>query len=145
MTIVEYMEYEAEMKRHPWGYAQYYTRSLGSTTLGRKKDSNDYDPCAPNSHQEDEEVSSDEDVDEWLNAEMGKCMIRQDKEEEEDALVDILKTVVKECKTIYKNAQIKAPSRRTSKIQGVSFVTKIEEGDSSETLPCQLPPKEINP
>nr|GEV76308.1 hypothetical protein [Tanacetum cinerariifolium] len=134
MTIAEYMEYEVEMKRHPWGYAQSYTRSLGSTTLGRskvlenkhhldklkinfpplplcfkhaqplaknthkplEKDQNDYDLCARNSHHEDDEVSSDVDVDEWLNAEMGKRMTGQDKEEEEDALIDILKTVVKE-------------------------------------------------
>ncbi|GJX96167.1 copia protein [Tanacetum coccineum] len=94
MTIIEYMEYEAEMKRHPWGYAQSYTRSLGSTTLGRKKDPNDYDPCAPNSHHEDKEVSTDEDVDEWLNAKMGQRMIGKDKGEEEDALIDILKTVL---------------------------------------------------
>ncbi|GJW62346.1 hypothetical protein Tco_0111681 [Tanacetum coccineum] len=77
--------------------------------------------------------------------ERGKHMIGQDKEEEEDALIDILKIVVEECKTIYKNAQIKVPSSRTSKIQGVSFVTKTEAEDSSETLPCQLPPKEMNP
>ncbi|GKA13082.1 phospholipase-like protein [Tanacetum coccineum] len=32
----------------------------------------------------------------------------------------------------------------TSKIQGISFITEEEEEDSSETLPCQLPPKEIN-
>ncbi|GJR49630.1 FAR1-related sequence 5-like protein [Tanacetum coccineum] len=112
MTIAEYMEYEAEMKRHPWGYAPSYTRSLGSTTLGRskdlenkhhfdkletnfpslppcfkpaqpltkntheplEKDPNDYDLYVPNSHHEDEEVSSDEDVDEWLNAKMDKRM-----------------------------------------------------------------------
>nr|GEX75027.1 hypothetical protein [Tanacetum cinerariifolium]GEX75031.1 hypothetical protein [Tanacetum cinerariifolium]GEY28233.1 hypothetical protein [Tanacetum cinerariifolium] len=33
----------------------------------------------------------------------------------------------------------------TSKNQRISFVTKEEEEDSLETLPCQLPPKEINP
>ncbi|GJX39150.1 putative reverse transcriptase domain-containing protein [Tanacetum coccineum] len=147
MTITEYMEYEAKMKRHPWGYAQSYSRSLGSTTLGRSKvvenkhhldklktnayfpslppcfkpaqpltkntheplDPNDYDLCAPNSHHEDEEVSFEKDVDEWLNAEMGKRMTG------------------------------------TSEIQGVSFVTEAKKGDSSETLSCQLPPKEINP
>ncbi|GJR63910.1 phospholipase-like protein [Tanacetum coccineum] len=54
MTIAEYMEYEAEMKR---------------------------------------EVSSDEDVDEWLNEELSKRMTGQDKEEEDDTLIDILKTV----------------------------------------------------
>ncbi|GKC57234.1 phospholipase-like protein [Tanacetum coccineum] len=128
MTIAEYIEYEAEIKRDPWGYAQTYTRSSGSTTLERN-----------------EEVSSNEDVDEWLNAEMSKRMTVQDKEEDEDALIDILKIVVEECKSIYKKAQIKAPSNRTSKIQGISFVTEEEEDDSSETLPCQLPPKEINP
>ncbi|GJT73885.1 hypothetical protein Tco_1033171 [Tanacetum coccineum] len=58
-----------------------------------EKDPNDYDPCAPNSHHEDEEVSSDEDVDEWLNAELGNRMTGKDKEEEDDALIDILKIV----------------------------------------------------
>ncbi|GJT07474.1 hypothetical protein Tco_0841936 [Tanacetum coccineum] len=72
-------------------------------------DPNEYDLCAPNSHHEDEEVSSDEDADECLNAEMGKRMTG------------------------------------TIEIQGVSFVTKAKEGDSSETLLCQLPPKEMNP
>ncbi|GJY64721.1 hypothetical protein Tco_0466181 [Tanacetum coccineum] len=75
---------------------------------------------------------------------MSKCMTGQDKEEDEDSLIDILKIVVEECISIYKKAQIKAPSSRTSKIQGISFVTEEEEEESSETLPCQLPPKEIN-
>ncbi|GJV34228.1 hypothetical protein Tco_1394628 [Tanacetum coccineum] len=69
----------------------------------------------------------------------------QDKEEEEDALIDILKTVVEECKSIYKKAQIRTPSSRTSEIQGVSFVAQEEEGDSSETLPYQQPSNETNP
>nr|GEW61400.1 hypothetical protein [Tanacetum cinerariifolium] len=174
MTIIEYMEYEAKIKRHPWWYAQSYTRSLGSTTLERSKvlennhqleklktnayfpllppcfkpaqpltkntheplDPNDYDLCAPKSYHEDEEVSFDKDVEEWLNAKIGKRMTMKDKEEKKDALIDILKIMVKECKTIYKNAQVKAPSSKTSKIQGVSFVTEAEEGDSIETLPC---------
>ncbi|GJU57964.1 RNA-directed DNA polymerase, eukaryota, reverse transcriptase zinc-binding domain protein [Tanacetum coccineum] len=128
ITIAEYMEYEAEIKRDPWGYAQTYTRSSGSITL-----------------EKNEEVSSDEVVDEWLNAEMSKRMTGQDKEEEQDALIDIFKIVVKECKSIYKKAQIKVPSSRTSKIQGISLVTEEEEDESSKTLPFQLPPKEMNP
>ncbi|GKE08763.1 phospholipase-like protein [Tanacetum coccineum] len=136
MTIAEYIEYEAEIKRDPWGYAQPYTW---------KKDPNNFNLSTPNSHHEDEEASSDKDVDEWLNVEMRKRMTGQDKEEEEDALIDILKTVVEECKSIYKKTQIKAPSSRTSEIQGISFVTEEEEEDSSETLPCQIPPKEMNP
>ncbi|GKD49903.1 copia protein [Tanacetum coccineum] len=159
MTIAEYMEYEAEIKRDPWGYAQSYTRSSGSTTLERskenkhhpdklktnayfpsfppcfkpaqpltkdthepvEKDPNDVNLYAPNSHHKDEEVSSEEVVDEWLNAKMSKRMIGQDKEEDKDALIDILKIV------------------------GISFVTEEEKDDSSETLPCQLPPNEMNP
>ncbi|GKC31053.1 copia protein, partial [Tanacetum coccineum] len=112
MTIAEYMKYEIEIKRDPWGYARSYTRSSGSTTRERskvlenkhhpdklktnvyflslsscfkpaqpitkdtheplEKDPNDFNLSAPNSHREDEEVSSDEDVDEWLNVEMSK-------------------------------------------------------------------------
>ncbi|GJS64325.1 hypothetical protein Tco_0678889 [Tanacetum coccineum] len=132
MSIAEYMEYEAEIRRDPYGYAQSYTRSSGLTTLERskenkhhpdklktnayfpsfppcfkpaqpltkdthepvEKDPNDVNLYAPNSHHEDEEVSSKEDVDEWLNAEMSKRMTGQDKEEEKDALIDILKIVL---------------------------------------------------
>nr|GEW32652.1 phospholipase-like protein [Tanacetum cinerariifolium] len=52
----------------------------------------------PKSHYETKEVSSDEDVDEWLNKELSKHLTGQDKEEEEDALIDILKTSIEECK-----------------------------------------------
>nr|GEU52592.1 hypothetical protein [Tanacetum cinerariifolium] len=91
------------------------------------------------------EVSSDEDVDEWLNEELSKRITGHDKEKEEDALIDILKTVVEECKSIYKKAQIRTPSSRTSEIQGVSIIAEKEEGDSSETLPYQQPSNDINP
>ncbi|GJZ75857.1 phospholipase-like protein [Tanacetum coccineum] len=65
------------------------------------------------------EVNSDEDVDEWLNEELSKRLTRQDKKEEEDALINILKI-------------------------GVSFVAENEKGDSSETLPYRQPSNEIN-
>nr|GFB80040.1 hypothetical protein [Tanacetum cinerariifolium] len=105
--------------------------------------SNDRQLSTPNSHHEIEEVSSDEDVDEWLNAEMSKRMIGNNKEEEE-ALIDILKTVVEECKSIYKTTPI--PSSRTSSIQVVSFVAEEEEKrECSETLPCKQQSNEINP
>ncbi|GJY99646.1 putative reverse transcriptase domain-containing protein [Tanacetum coccineum] len=177
-------EYEAEIKRDPWGYTQTYTRNSGSTTLGGskilesnhhpdklktndnlpsnppcfkpaqpltddmhellEKDLNDYHLFIPNSQYETKEVSSDGDVDEWLNEELSKRMTGQDKEEEEDALIDILKTVVKECKSIYKKTQIQTPSSRTGKIHRVSFVAE-EERDSLETLPCQQSSNKINP
>ncbi|GJZ40216.1 copia protein [Tanacetum coccineum] len=101
MTIAEYMEYEAEMKRG--------------------NNPNNYHLFTPQSHYETKEVSSDEDVDEWLNEELSKRMTGQDKEEEDDTLIDILKTV------------------------GVSFVAEDEKGDSSETLLYQQPSNEINP
>ncbi|GJR61015.1 copia protein [Tanacetum coccineum] len=94
---------------------------------------------------DEREVSSEEDVDERLNEELSKRMTGQDKEEEDDTLIDILKTVVEECKSIYKKAQIRTPSSRTSKIEGVSFVAEDEKGDSSETLLYQQPSNEINP
>nr|GEZ13103.1 hypothetical protein [Tanacetum cinerariifolium] len=60
--------------------------------LGNKP--NDYHLFTPQYYYETEEVSSDKDVDEWLNEDLSKRMNGQDKEEEEDALIDILKTVV---------------------------------------------------
>ncbi|GJV01805.1 putative reverse transcriptase domain-containing protein [Tanacetum coccineum] len=74
---------------------------------------------------------------------VSNSMIGQDKDDEEDALIDILKIVVKECKSIYKKAQI--PSSRTSKIQGVSFVAEEKEGESSKILPYKQQSNEINP
>ncbi|GJV03445.1 hypothetical protein Tco_1337014 [Tanacetum coccineum] len=95
--------------------------------LKERKDPNDYHLFTPNSHYETKEVSSDEDVHEWLNEEFSKHMIGQDKEEEEDALIDILKIVVEECKSIYKKTQIQTPSSRTSEIHRVSFTAKEEQ------------------
>ncbi|GJV32045.1 phospholipase-like protein [Tanacetum coccineum] len=74
------------------------------------------------------EVSSDEDVDEWLNEELSKRMTGQDNKEEEDALIDILKIVVEECKSIYRKAQIRTPSSRTSKIQGIYVMADVGAG-----------------
>ncbi|GJS27370.1 phospholipase-like protein [Tanacetum coccineum] len=78
-------------------------------------------------------------------------MCGQDKENEEDALVAILKSLVGECKAVYatKGAQIETSSDGTNKVQGMSFAAdddiQIEEGVISGALPCQLPPKELNP
>nr|GEV81437.1 hypothetical protein [Tanacetum cinerariifolium] len=91
--------------------------------LGNKP--NDYHLFTPQSYYETKEVSSDKDVDEWLNEELSKRMTEEDKEEEEDALIDILKIVVEECKSVYKKAQIRTPSRGTSEFRGF-------------TLPCTI-------
>ncbi|GJT15876.1 phospholipase-like protein [Tanacetum coccineum] len=162
MTRAEYMEYKAEMRSlenipQPnklktndyfpsippcFKPAQPRTDDIHDP-LGNKP--NDYHLFTPQSHYKTKEVRSDEDVDEWLNEELSKRITREDNEEEEDALIDILKTVVEEYKSVYKKAQIRTPSSGTSEIQGVSFVSKEEGGDSSETLPYQQPSNEINP
>ncbi|GJZ47594.1 hypothetical protein Tco_0601426 [Tanacetum coccineum] len=77
-----------------------------------------------------EELSPEEDLDEWLKTEMEKHMVRQDKESEEDALIDILKFLVEECKAVYKGTS----SHGTNEIQGGSIVIVKEEWDISETL-----------
>ncbi|GJU50738.1 phospholipase-like protein [Tanacetum coccineum] len=77
---------------------------------------------------------------------MEKHMCGQAKENEEDTLIAILKSLVGECKVVYTNkgAQIETSSHGTDKVQGVSFVADDKEGDISGALPCQLPPKELN-
>ncbi|GKF58658.1 hypothetical protein Tco_0172195, partial [Tanacetum coccineum] len=62
---------------------------------------NDDKPFAPNPQHNDEELSFDEDLDRWLKAEMEKHMCGQDKESEEDALIDIFKSLVGEWKSFY--------------------------------------------
>nr|GEZ50264.1 hypothetical protein [Tanacetum cinerariifolium] len=67
---------------------------------------------------------------------MERRMCGKDKESEEDALIDILKLLVEECKAVYTNrsAKIETSSRETNEVQGVSFVAYDEEGDISRTL-----------
>ncbi|GJW65211.1 hypothetical protein Tco_1398498 [Tanacetum coccineum] len=104
-------------------------------------------PFTPKPQPEDGGLSSNENLDEWLKTEMEKHMCGQDKENIEDALIAILKSLVGECKVVHtnKDAQIETYSNGTNKVQGVFFVANDEEGDIPGALPCQLPPKELNP
>ncbi|GKE81230.1 hypothetical protein Tco_1551230 [Tanacetum coccineum] len=81
----------------------------------------DYKPYTPKPQPEDGELSSEEDLDDWLKIEMEKHMCGQDKENEEDALVAILKTLVGECKAVYanKDTQIETSLAGTNEVQGV--------------------------
>ncbi|GJZ15990.1 hypothetical protein Tco_0551667 [Tanacetum coccineum] len=213
MTIAEYMEYEADMKRQTWrnarscfptkhenkdinslnhdksrvlGYEHHfndsninayydlpplipcfkpvqphtkdryerlekdtYYVSEDESETGEQRMSNDTvddKPFTPKPQPEGEELSFDEDLDEWLKAEIEKHMCGQDKESGEDTLIHILKLLVGECKAVYtnKSTQIEASSHETNEVQGVSFVADDEEGDISGALPCQLPHKELN-
>nr|GEU98713.1 hypothetical protein [Tanacetum cinerariifolium] len=76
----------------------------------------DDESLAPNLQHEDK------DLDEWLKTEIQKCMCGQDKENEEDTLIDILKTLAGECKSVYtnKNTQVEVPSCGTNKDLGAS-------------------------
>nr|GFA80425.1 hypothetical protein [Tanacetum cinerariifolium] len=76
----------------------------------------------PKPRPEEEELSSDEDLDDWLKLEMERHMCGQDKEDKEDALVAILQSLVGEYDDI-----------------------KNEKEGISRALPCQLPPKKLNP
>nr|GEX97206.1 hypothetical protein [Tanacetum cinerariifolium] len=49
----------------------------------------------------EEELSSKEDLDEWLNAEMEKHMSKQEEKNEEDALIAIIKSIREECRVFY--------------------------------------------
>nr|GEW06267.1 phospholipase-like protein [Tanacetum cinerariifolium] len=88
----------------------------------------------------------EEDLDESLKVEMKKRMCGQDKESQDDALIDILKSLVGECKAVYtnKSTRIEASSHGTNEVQGVSFVVDDEEGDILRALPYELPSKELN-
>ncbi|GJX18857.1 hypothetical protein Tco_0221534 [Tanacetum coccineum] len=56
----------------------------------------------------EEELSSKEDLDEWLKDEMEKHMSKQNKKNEEDALIAIIKSIREECRVVHKNKQISA-------------------------------------
>nr|GEX85513.1 hypothetical protein [Tanacetum cinerariifolium] len=123
MTIAEYMEYEAETKSNPRGMLDsIFPQNMkigisilfimireGYETLEEDTDYISDDepeigeqkPFTPKPQCEDGEVSSDEDLDDWLKTEMEKYMCGQDKENEKDALVAILKSLVGECKEFY--------------------------------------------
>ncbi|GKB07106.1 hypothetical protein Tco_0835339 [Tanacetum coccineum] len=60
-------------------------------------------PFRPKPQPEDEELSFDDDPDNWLKTKMERCICRHDKEGEEDALIAILKSLVAKCKAVYAN------------------------------------------
>nr|GEX26767.1 hypothetical protein [Tanacetum cinerariifolium] len=79
-------------------------------------DDDDDESLAPNLQHKDT------DLDEWIKTKIGKRMCGRDKENEEDSLIDILKTMVGECKSVYtnKNIQFEVPSCGTNKDLGAS-------------------------
>ncbi|GKD89344.1 hypothetical protein Tco_1364851, partial [Tanacetum coccineum] len=67
------------------------------------------DPAhAANTQYFEEELSSKEDLDEWLKAEMENHMSNQKEKNEEDALIAIIKSIREECRVVHKNKQMSA-------------------------------------
>ncbi|GJY19417.1 reverse transcriptase domain-containing protein [Tanacetum coccineum] len=111
MTIAEYIEYEERMKRQ-------YNRNYGSyfpTYSGHCTSSNNttiefprnayFNPIQPNTEFNYDSdkwkldkswLSSEEDLDEWLKAEMEKHMSKQNEKNEEDALIAIITSIREE-------------------------------------------------
>ncbi|GJT54865.1 hypothetical protein Tco_0989919 [Tanacetum coccineum] len=69
------------------------------------------------------------------------------KEVHAKAAIEIPTSSVGQCKAVYKDAPInKASTNKTNEIHEVSFFDEEEDDNLvSEGLPCQLPPKEMNP
>nr|GFA65852.1 hypothetical protein [Tanacetum cinerariifolium] len=55
-----------------------------------------------------EELSSEEDLDEWLKAVIEKHMSKQNEKNKEDTLISIIKSIREECRVIYYNKQMSA-------------------------------------
>ncbi|GJW87686.1 reverse transcriptase domain-containing protein [Tanacetum coccineum] len=69
------------------------------------------------------------------------------KEVHAKAATEVPTSLVGQCKALYDDAPInKASSNKTNEIHEVSFIDEQEDDNLLfEGLPCQLPPKEINP
>ncbi|GJT13630.1 hypothetical protein Tco_0860672 [Tanacetum coccineum] len=106
MTIAEYMKYEERMKRkYKLDEEVRYTTDEESVMSEQEV----IDPAhAANTQYFEEELSSKEDLDEWLKAEMENHMSNQKEKNEEDALIAIIKSIREECRVVHKNKQMSA-------------------------------------
>ncbi|GJV24482.1 putative reverse transcriptase domain-containing protein [Tanacetum coccineum] len=98
-------------------------------------------PDAPNLEPHDEGMSIDDEVDEWFVTKMEEHT--KGGENEEDALINIIKSLVEECKTVYKSRQMK--TSKTDTVLKASSDTVEEDSRPSRTLQCQLQSKELRP
>ncbi|GKA33625.1 hypothetical protein Tco_0720054 [Tanacetum coccineum] len=99
----------------------------------------------PNLEPYDEGISSDDEVDEWFITNMEEHIKRG--ENEEDALINIMKSLIEEFKTVYKSRQMKT-SKTDTVLEASSMVsndTIEKDSHPSRTLQCQLQPKELSP
>ncbi|GJW06918.1 reverse transcriptase domain-containing protein [Tanacetum coccineum] len=89
-----------------------------------------------------EELSSEEDLDEWLKAEMEKHISKQDEKNKEDALIAIIKSIREECRAVHKNKQISVSEGANLK---KSFET-MEDTINNDSFTSNFPSLEdLNP
>ncbi|GJV45445.1 reverse transcriptase domain-containing protein [Tanacetum coccineum] len=92
----------------------------------------------------DEELSSEEDLDEWLKGELEKHMSKQDEKNEEDALIAIIKSIRDECRVVHKNKRKSAP-KVNLKNSSKNMEDTINDDNFMSNLPNQSPLAELNP
>ncbi|GJR35676.1 reverse transcriptase domain-containing protein [Tanacetum coccineum] len=84
-----------------------------------------------------EELSSEEDLDEWLNAEMKKHMSKQEEKNKEDALIDIIKSIREESNIDASNNVMPRSIYEYLKLAnlgGAAMLVKMDDMTQQETL-----------
>ncbi|GJS14439.1 hypothetical protein Tco_0408911 [Tanacetum coccineum] len=134
MTIVEYIDYEERMKRQYIGYI-----TDGELVLSEHEEI-DLAHTA-NTQSFEEELSSEEDLDEWLNVEMEKHTSKQKEKNKEDALIAIINSIREECRAVHKNKQIRVAEADLKK----TSVT-MEDTVNNDSFTSNFPSlEELNP
>ncbi|GJU51464.1 hypothetical protein Tco_1221019 [Tanacetum coccineum] len=89
----------------------------------------------------EEELSSEEDLDEWLNVEMEKHTSKQKEKNKEDALIAIINSIREECRAVHKNKQIRVAEADLKK----TSVT-MEDTVNNDSFTSNFPSlEELNP
>ncbi|GJU03512.1 hypothetical protein Tco_1113850 [Tanacetum coccineum] len=88
-----------------------------------------------------EKLSSEEDLDEWLKAEMEKHMSKQNEKNEEDALIAIIKSIREECRAVHKNKQISVSDLKNS---SKAMEDTVNNDSFTSNLPYQPSLEELN-
>ncbi|GJV55461.1 reverse transcriptase domain-containing protein [Tanacetum coccineum] len=117
-----------------------YTTDEESVTSEHKT----LDPAHVDNVRSLEELSSEEDLDEWLKEEMEKHMSKQDEKNKEDALIAIIKFIREEYRAYHKNKQNNAPEADLKSSSEISEDT-IKNDSSRSNLSCQPPLEELHP
>ncbi|GKE70319.1 reverse transcriptase domain-containing protein, partial [Tanacetum coccineum] len=96
---------------------------------------------AVNTHSFKKELSLEEDLNEWLNAEMEKHMSKQEEKNEKDALISIIKSIREECRAVHKNKQIRVAEADLKK-----YSKAVEDTVNNDSFTSNFPSlEELNP